>query len=201
MAYVLINHGWTNVRPSDHWQRRLAVALRSQGHQVFYPAYPNTMEPTFEAWSWLLVNELEILLETRGDSADEVVVIGHSLGNVLWLKAAVDGLLPAGFSADRLLMVAPPERANIEVLPSFNISATDSQLAEALRGSAKDITLLGSDNDPWIPSGIQQAIGDPLGLTALVIPGAAHLSNKDGWGQWQGVIDWVNDPGADLTAR
>ena len=201
MAYVLINHGWTNVRPSDHWQRRLAVALRSQGHQVFYPAYPNTMEPTFEAWSWLLVNELEILLETRGDSADEVVVIGHSLGNVLWLKAAVDGLLPAGFSADRLLMVAPPERANIEVLPSFNISATDSQLAEALRGSAKDITLLGSDNDPWIPSGIQQAIGDPLGLTALLIPGAAHLSNKDGWGQWQGVIDWVNDPGADLTAR
>jgi len=201
MAYVLINHGWTNVRPSDHWQRRLAVALRSQGHQVFYPAYPNTMEPTFEAWSWLLVNELEILLETRGDSADEVVVIGHSLGNVLWLKAAVDGLLPAGFSADRLLMVAPPERANIEALPSFNISATDSQVAEALRGSAKDITLLGSDNDPWIPSGIQQAIGDPLGLTALVIPGAAHLSNKDGWGQWQGVIDWVNDPGADLTAR
>lgn len=201
MAYVLINHGWTNVRPADHWQRRLAVALRRQGHQVFYPAYPNTMEPTFEAWSWLLANELEILLETRGEANDEIVVIGHSLGNVLWLKAAVEGILPAGFSADRLLMVAPPERANIEVLPSFNISATDSQLAEALRGSAKDITLLGSDNDPWIPSGVQQAIGDPLGLTALVIPGAAHLSNKDGWGQWQGVIDWVNDPGADLTAR
>jgi len=201
MAYVLINHGWTNQRPQDHWQRRLVIALRRQGHQVFYPAYPNTMEPTFEAWSWLLLNELDILLETRGDSTDEVIVIGHSLGNVLWLKTATDGLLPADFKADRLLMVAPPERTGISALPSFNVGSSDAEIAAALANSAKKVTLLGSDNDPWIPSGIQAAIGDPLGLEAIVIPGAAHLSNKDGWGQWQGVIDWVNNPEADITKR
>jgi predicted alpha/beta hydrolase family esterase len=201
MAYVLINHGWTNVRPQDHWQRRLAVALRRQGHQVFYPQYPNTLEPNFAEWSWLLNSELEILLETRGDSNDEIVVIGHSLGNVLWLKAATDALLPSGLQVDRLLMVAPPERTGISQLPSFDITHTDAEIRDALARSAKSISLLGSDNDPWSPSGLQAAIGDPLGLQALIIPGAAHLSSKDGWGPWQGVIDWVNNPEADLTRR
>jgi len=201
MAYVLINHGWTNVRPSDHWQRRLAVALRRQGHHVFYPQYPNTMEPDFEEWSWLLQSELDILLETRGESTDEIIVIGHSLGNVLWLKSATDALLPAGLIVDRLLMVAPPERTGISKLPSFDISHTDAEIRAALHASAKNLTLVGSDNDPWSPSGLQAAIGDPLGLEAIIIPGAAHLSSKDGWGSWQGVIDWVNNPEADITRR
>lgn len=201
MAYVLINHGWGNVRPTDHWQRQLAVALRRQGHQVFYPQYPNTEEPDFGSWSNLLLAELDILLQTRGADQDEVVVIGHSLGNVLWLKAATDGLLPAGFAADRLLMVAPPERAGISVLPSFDIAADDAQIANAMRATAKNVTLVGSDNDPWSPSGIQAGVADRLGLQAVIIAGAAHLSHKDGWGQWQGVIDWVNDPKADITQR
>lgn len=201
MAYVLINHGWTNVRPAEHWQRKLAVALRRQGHQVFYPQYPNTLEPNFDDWAWLLRGELDILLETRGSGTDEVIVIGHSLGNVLWLKAALDGHLPDGFVADRLLMVAPPERTGISKLPSFDITQSEAQMKAGLARSARAITLVGSDNDPWSPSGLQAAVGDPLGLQALIIPGAGHLSGKDGWGDWQGVIDWVNDAKADITRR
>ena len=201
MAYVLINHGWTNVRPAEHWQRKLAVALRRQGHQVFYPQYPNTLEPNFDDWAWLLRGELDILLETRGSGTDEVIVIGHSLGNVLWLKAALDGHLPDGFVADRLLMVAPPERTGISKLPSFDITQSEAQMEAGLAKSARAITLVGSDNDPWSPSGLQAAVGDPLGLQALIIPGAGHLSGKDGWGDWQGVIDWVNDAKADITRR
>lgn len=201
MAYVLINHGWTNVRPAEHWQRKLAVALRRQGHQVFYPQYPNTLEPNFDDWAWLLRGELDILLETRGSGTDEVIVIGHSLGNVLWLKAALDGHLPDGFVADRLLMVAPPERTGISKLPSFDITQSEAQMKAGLAKSARAITLVGSDNDPWSPSGLQAAVGDPLGLQALIIPGAGHLSGKDGWGDWQGVIDWVNDAKADITRR
>ena len=201
MAYVLINHGWTNVRPQDHWQRRLSVELRRQGHQVFYPQYPNTQEPNFEDWSWLLRSELDILLDTRGDSHDEVIIVGHSLGNVLWLKAAIDGLLPEGFLADRLLMVAPPERGGVSKLPSFDITAGPEEMRSALNSSAWSITLVGSDNDPWSPNGLQNAVGDPLGLSAVIISGAGHLSAKDGWGHWQGVIDWVNDPDADITRR
>jgi hypothetical protein len=27
------------------------------------------------------------------------------------------------------------------------------------------------------------------------------FKGDEGWGQWQGLIDWVNDPAADITIR
>ncbi|MEY4743360.1 MAG: hypothetical protein RIR34_699, partial [Actinomycetota bacterium] len=65
----------------------------------------------------------------------------------------------------------------------------------------RSITLVGSDADPWCPSGIQAVFGDPLGVDAVIIPGGKHLSSKDGWGSWQGIIDWVSNPDSDLTKR
>ncbi|MEY4743854.1 MAG: hypothetical protein RIR34_1193, partial [Actinomycetota bacterium] len=137
MAYVLINHGWTNVRAEDHWQRKLAVALRRQGHQVFYPQYPSTDAPSFADWSWLLARELEILLETRGDDSDEIIVIGHSLGNINLLKSAAAGILPAELSIDRLLIAAPPESKLLSELSDFSFELSDPALAGALHAVAR----------------------------------------------------------------
>jgi predicted alpha/beta hydrolase family esterase len=201
MAYVIINHGWTNVRPEGHWQRNLAVELRRRGHQVSYAQYPNTAEPKFAEWSWLLAREIEIMMEIKGDSAGEIIFVGHSLGNVNFVKCAVEGLLPDGFVADRYLAVAPPDPAQIDKLPDFSVDLAADTAREALDTYARSITLLGSDADPWSPRGVQVAVGDPLGLTAQIIPGAAHFARLDGWGKWQGVIDWIEDPKADLSKR
>jgi predicted alpha/beta hydrolase family esterase len=205
MAYVLINHGWTNTRQKGHWQRGLAADLRNQGHQVFYPQYPNTQQPSFAEWSALLQAELELLLETRaaasGEAATaEVIVIGHSLGCVNFIKAAVAGLLPAA-SVDRALFVAPPGVEKIDTLPDFAVGGSDDQIRDAIFTVAGAVTLVGSDSDVWSPRGIQASYGDPLGLTAVVIPGAKHLSSADGWSSWQGVTDWVNDPAGNLAKR
>ncbi|MEI6590873.1 MAG: alpha/beta hydrolase, partial [Actinomycetes bacterium] len=64
MARVLINHGWTNTRQPEHWQRLLAGALRREGHQVLYPQYPETQKPVFDDWQALLLAELELLHES-----------------------------------------------------------------------------------------------------------------------------------------
>jgi predicted alpha/beta hydrolase family esterase len=201
MAFVIINHGLNNVRPEGHWQRYLALELRRRGHQVFYPQYPSSAEPKFADWSWLLARELELLVETKGDSDGEIIVVGHSLGNVNFVKAAAEGLLPEGFVADRYLAVAPPDPVMIDKLPDFGLDLAAPRTREALHSVARSITLLGSDADPWSPRGVQVAVGDPLGLTAQIIPGAAHFARLDGWGKWQGVIDWIEDPKADLSKR
>jgi predicted alpha/beta hydrolase family esterase len=70
-----------------------------------------------------------------------------------------------------------------------------------LTKSAKSVQIVASDNDQWLPQGIQATFGEPLGIDPVVIPGAKHLSLADGWGRWQGVIDWVDNPSADLTKR
>lgn len=206
MAYVLINHGWTNTRQQDHWQRHTAAQLRLQGHHVNYPQFPDTETPDFTKWSSLLKAELEILVELRDlahheNSNDrELIFIGHSLGCINFLKTALEGI-SSELIVDRALLVAPASPETLAEAPTFALDLFDPEILPALSRAAKSIKLVGSDDDHWIPRGIAETFGKPLQLEPIIIPGAKHLALVDGWGYWQGVIDWVNDPEADIAKR
>ena len=197
MKHLLIIHGWGNTRAQDHWQRHLAVELRKLGHNVHYPQLPDTETPNFADWAEVVIAELEMISQVAKPE-DEIVVVTHSLGCSTWLRLATDGLLP--ISVRRLLMVAPADVAMLADVPSFIIEPTQV-VREALKASALNVTLLASDLDPWSPKGIRETYGNPLEIEPIVIEGAKHLALGDGWGYWQGVIDWVQDPTADLTVR
>ena len=194
MARVLINHGWTNTRQVDHWQRLLAGALRDAGHLVQYPQYPNTQKPEFDEWQELLEAELELLNES---GSGETVVICHSLGCVNFLIAAVRGLITT--PVDRLLLVAPADPRTLGELPKFKLDVASAKAP--LGAAAKSVTLVASDKDPWLPSGVQAAYADALGLEPVILPGAGHLASGDGFGPWSGVINWLLDPRANLAER
>jgi predicted alpha/beta hydrolase family esterase len=194
MAKVLILHGWTNRRQPGHWQRHLANELRKQGHIVAYPQFPNTDQPKLDEWQELLAAELDILAEIE---AGETIVIGHSLGCINWIQGASTGLITS--PVDRVLLVAPADPYVLGEVDGLQVDLTEPAVAKAIHGSTASLTILASDKDKWTPRGIQATFGDPLGLTPLIIEGAGHLSLDDGFGFWQGVIDWVNDPKADLT--
>ena len=196
MAKVLILHGWTNRRQRGHWQRHLATTLRQQGHIVVYPQFPSTDAPKLEEWQELLAAELDILAEVE---AGETVVIGHSLGCINWIQGAATGLIKK--PVDRLLLVAPADPRMLGEIEGLKVSLTDPEVSSALHASTSSLTILASDKDKWTPRGIQATFGEPLGVEALIMPGAGHLSLDDGFGHWQGVIDWVNDSRADLLHR
>lgn len=206
MAYVLINHGWTNTRQPDHWQRHLAAQLRLQSHHVNYSQFPDTENPDFLKWSNLLKVELELLVELRelareeNSNDHELIFIGHSLGCINFLKTALEGLSDE-LTLDRTLLVAPPDPANLDEISTFKLDLYNPKLLPAVSRATKNLTLLGSDADPWTPNGFADTFGKPLQLEPVIIPGAKHLASGDGWGYWQGVIDWVNDPSADLSKR
>lgn len=192
MARILINHGLGNLRYPDHWQRHLATAARKAGHVVAYPQFPSPEKPVTADWQSLLVAEAEMLAEL---DSGELLFVGHSLGSLNFLYAAQTGVLPVIF--DRVLLVAPADPA---LLPDLEVERIDPSKID-LSKVAKSVQIVASDGDQWIPRGIQATFGDPLGIEPIVIPGAKHLSLADGWGHWQGVIDWVENPTADLTKR
>lgn len=203
MARVVIGHGYTNTRPEGHWQRYLATELRAAGHQVFYPQFPNPEAPDAAAWQALLAAETALAADLAtgsfGAEVGELIYIGHSLGGVNWLLAASRQALPAKF--DRVLLVAPADPAMLGRIPGFDLNLADPQLPARVTEATANLTLIGSDSDPWSPNGIQRTFADPLGLTAKIQPGAKHFSKDDGFGRWHGVIDWVGNPEADLTLR
>ncbi len=196
MAKVLILHGWTNRRQPGHWQRHLASELRKQGHIVAYPQFPNPDQPKLDEWQELLVAELDILAEIE---AGETIVIGHSLGCINWIQGASTGLITA--PVHRVLLVAPADPRVLGEVEGLQVNLADPAVAAATHASTASLTILASEKDKWTPRGIQATFGDPLGLTPVILEGAGHLSLDDGFGYWQGVIDWVNDPKADLTRR
>lgn len=204
MAYVLINHGWSNTRQDGHWQRHLALALRTQGHDVSYAQYPQTETPIFDDWSALLVHELKLLHELRAARGDdgEVIIIGHSLGSLNIMKTALSDRIPRELRAHRLLLVAPSGQDMLEdITETFAFDPAELAAANALARVADEVTILASDDDSWIPRGIRASYTDVLGIEPVIAPGAKRFAPGDGYGPWQGVHDWVLDASADLRQR
>ncbi len=196
MARVLIMHGWKNHRVPGNWHRHLAAELRKRGHQVSYPQFPSADEPKLVEWQNLLVEELTHLGEA---GEGEIVVVGHSLGCLNWIQAAATGVLP--FKVDRVLLAAPADPNLLLDVPGLRVNLEDPDVRDAVLDSAHSVTLVGSDEDPWTPKGLHETYGRPLGLEPVILPGARHLALSDGFSYWQGVIDWVLDPSADLRVR
>ncbi|MFE7647570.1 alpha/beta hydrolase [Streptomyces phaeoluteigriseus] len=61
--------------------------------------------------------------------------------------------------------------------------------------------LVAGDDDPHCPEGVQSAYGTPLGLTAELLPGAAHLDLDAGYGSWPSALQWCETGDASFTAR
>jgi predicted alpha/beta hydrolase family esterase len=118
---------------------------------------------------------------------------------VNWIQGASTGLIKQ--PVDRVLLVAPADPRMLGEVEGLKVELTDPAVVKATHASTSSLTVLASDKDKWTPRGIQATFGDPLGLQAVILPGAGHLSLDDGFGHWQGVINWVNDPKADLTER
>ncbi|MXM63433.1 hydrolase [Streptomyces sp. HUCO-GS316] len=188
----LVLHGWQNHRPPGHWQHWLADRLTEAGHHVTYPQLPDPDDPVLEVWLGELGRHLGEL-----DAGGERVVVAHSLSVVLWLHALARGV-PGLDAVDRVLLVAPPSGSVLARYPEVREFAPPRLDGLALPAPTR---LVAGDDDPYCPEGVQSVYGDPLGLTAEVLTGAAHLDLDAGYGSWPSVRDWCLDADTKFTVR
>ncbi|MFE9423590.1 RBBP9/YdeN family alpha/beta hydrolase [Kitasatospora sp. NPDC006697] len=181
-AFLLL-HGYRNHRPPGHWQHWLAGELSALGHAVDYPQLPDPDRPDPERW----------LAELRDRPVlpwRERVVVCHSLGCLLWLRAAA---VPHCPPADRLLLVAPPSPGVLAGIPEIAAFAAPRPLP-ALPPSTR---LVLGEGDPYGLGGAEW-----LGpLDTDLVPAGAHLNPDSGYGRWPAVLDWCLDPAVRITAR
>lgn len=188
MKKIIFLHGWTNRRPEGAWHRLAVTELRNKGHQLWYPQFPSPDTPKTHEWQELLMQESAMMDEAEGD---EKIAIAHSLGCLNWLVAAVSGGLKP---FDRVLFVAPPDTQltdSAEGIEGDPVDLTHPAILPAIKHNAKDFNIIASDNDDWIPRGIQKTYGDIWNMKPLIFPGAGHFRVEDGFGHWQGLVDWI----------
>ncbi len=183
---VLILHGWFG-SGLDHWQARLALAMRRARQRVFFPTLPDPATPEIGAWLAAMADEMRAF---QAEPAREHIVVGHSLGAVLWMQYVVRH--PLSMPVDRVLLVAPPSPSRTaQELPRFVLPDLDPA---AVRAAAHDTLLVGSDADPWCPEGVASAYAEPLGIRHVLVPGGRHFALDDGYGPWPEPIAWCRDP-------
>ena len=188
----LMVHGVRHRRPRQHWLWWLTEALRQQGEQVLYPQFPAPEQPSVSDWLDLLHAELAQL----GDQ--ERVVVCHSLGCALWLRAAQT--LPADLRVTRVLLVSPlgeqaftPANGNAE----FKLDHVNSELVAA--ASAKPPHVVVSATDPYAPANTR-TWSDALNLDCDVLPAGGHITPEDGYGPWPAALAWCLDEQTPMRA-
>ncbi|ASQ98268.1 hypothetical protein CGL27_39290 [Streptomyces sp. 11-1-2] len=178
----LMVHGVQHRRPRQHWLWWLTEALRQRGEQVLYPQFPTPEQPSMSEWIDLLHAELAQL----GDQ--ERVVVCHSLGCALWLRAAQT--LPADLRVTRVLLVSPLGDQAFTVAngnEEFKLERVDRELLAA--ASTKPPHVVVSATDPYAPVN-PRAWSAALGLDCDVLPAAGHITPGDGYGPWPAALAW-----------
>jgi predicted alpha/beta hydrolase family esterase len=185
---ILLHHGWTNKRPEGHWLRLTAAELRTKGHQVWFPQFPEPDRPNPADWQTIIGQEAAMMDEVLGG---EKIAIAHSLGCLNWMVAAIADSFIEPF--DRVLFVAPPDPIKINEADGIEgepMNLQNPELLPAIWRHAKSFTIVASDADRWLPRGIK-IYEEALGQSAIILQGAGHFSLDDGWGPWQGLLNWV----------
>lgn len=180
--------------------RLTANALRTKGHAVWYPQFPNPTEPKPAEWQQLLVHESQQMDELA--QLGEKIAVTHSLGCINFLIAARDDKFDAPF--DRVVFVAPPDPKLLQPIEGAVLDLTDPEWLAAIRRHTRSFTLISSDEDKWLPRGIQDTyIAHWPEVAPVIVPGAKHFSLDDGWGRWTGLADWLtaSNPSPELLQQ
>lgn len=168
--------------------RLTTASLRSSGHQVLYPQFPNPDTPKPHEWQELLRQEANMLDEIQGG---EKILVAHSLGTINFIYGCLDEIFNKPF--DRVLLVAPRDPMQIsetEGIEGEPLDLTNPLIKPMVQKYAKNLTVIASDNDHWLPRGVGIYLA-PLGVEPIIYPGAGHFSLDHGWGEWPGLIKWI----------
>ncbi len=166
MSRWFVLHGWGG-NSTTNWFPWLKAIEEKKGNEVFVPDFPNTEFPEYDAWR----EHWESIYASKIEK--NAVLIGHSLGGSFLLR----WLSEKQISVAGLILVAPaPDDCGIEEVKTF---FTVPWNEEILKKNIVKVTLLGAENDPYIPLEKFEALAKELGATFKKCSGGGHLNDKE----------------------
>jgi predicted alpha/beta hydrolase family esterase len=177
---AVIFHGY-GATPQDHWFEWLAERLNRIGVSTQIPALPNPAAPHRERWATAAADAL-------GVPDDNTIVIAHSLGCITALRHLASLANP--WRVGTLVLVAGfVER--LPALPDLDEFVGEGVDLSGMREHIGSLTIVRSDDDPYVPIEHTDRLANLLGTSALIVPGAGHFLATDGFTSLPQVFDAV----------
>jgi predicted alpha/beta hydrolase family esterase len=164
MKQALILHG-TDASPEANWFRWLEGVMKNMGCAVWLPQLPNSAAPSTKTYnSFLLSNST---FEFEG-----ATLIGHSSGAVEILSL-LQHLPESTTVGDVYLVSAFKDNLNWDALDELFLEPYDYELIKA---KARSITVIHSDNDPYVPTDHARFLAEKLNARLLLVGGQGHFN-------------------------
>jgi uncharacterized protein len=164
MKNAIILHG-TDAKSSDHWFPWLKTNLESLSYTVWAPDLPQANKPNIQHYN-------QFIFDKHFAFNEETVLIGHSSGAV-----AILGLLqalPDDVIINKAILVgAFRNDLGWDALKELFNEPFDF---EKIKKKAKQITLIHSDNDPYIPLEQAEYLKEKLDAELIILTGQGHFN-------------------------
>jgi len=171
MKQAVLLHGTGGSDNDYFWFADTKAYLESKGYEVWWPLLPHTNKPKLEETLAFVEENMPVLDE-------ESIIIGHSSAcplilsllenNMLHIKQAV---LVSGYYAP---IPNPLEEGTMQT----NLLPEDGFDYDRILGSADEIVLVNSDNDPWGCTDKQaRPVAEALEAKFVLAKGMGHMGS------------------------
>lgn len=168
-ARAFIIHGYS-ATPADHWFRWLEEELESAAITTVVPALPNPDNPDRQQW-------LDVLAAEIGIPDRNTILIAHSLGCLTALRYLAGLSVPWNLGS---LVLVSGFLDSLPALPDLDVYIAGGCDVSTIGDHVERITVIRSDQDPYVPTAHTDRLAEQLGVTAHVIDGAGHFLSSDG---------------------
>ena len=167
MKRALILHG-TAATPDDNWFRWLESHLVESGYAVWLPQLPGAATPTATVYDEFILGNSDFTIDAG------TIIIGHSSGAVEILSL-LQHLPDNVTAADVYLVSAFKDNLDWGALDGLFMQPYDYEL---IKTKARSITLIHSDDDPYVPLDHAQYLAAVLSVRLLILPGQGHFNTE-----------------------
>ncbi len=180
MATVFIFHG-IGGHPGENWFPWLKEQLELRGYRVIVPSFPNADRPDLSEW-------LRHFSKYKKEVCSDTIFVGHSLGGSLAMHILERLSTPI---AKTLLVASVSGETGSTVDPyilSFTITDYDW---ENIRKHGGKISIIHSNNDPYILLEQAKDLARELQTTVSIIYGGGHLNEAAGFRNFPALLNLI----------
>ena len=179
MTNVFIIHGAFG-HPQENWFPRLKKELEKIGCRVFVPKFPTPEGQSLENW-------LNIFKDYEKYVDENTIFVAHSIGPAFVLHMLEKYKVKAAFLVGGAI-------ANSSEVDDINKSFFEKPFNwKKIKENCKNIFVIGSDNDPYIPLEKTYELAEKLGVKPIIIPDAGHFNEKAGYTKFPFLLEKIKE--------